>query len=269
MSLSGATRALGSSIIEGSYLEAGWAAPGGGHLFTGSRRPGKGCAAPDAPRKCALLGAQSEAGGARSYGLADGLQAVENRGVRTLNAGLCATASPSVGPGEANFFPYLSIQLPPVGDHLLGLGITRFRLAWKVRALTRLSPWGGLRARRFQRDVSAQSDRQGGLSLGGTAGHRGATSARRRGIAPDSHATAAVAAGARQDAAPTDDRADVAPASDRSRAAPIGNRIGRDTFPCHVWPQDRCRRLGRGHGGFGHHELPRPRTGRDWGRARY
>src|SRR6516165_5972020 len=56
MSLSGATRALGSSIIEGSYLEAGWATPGGGHLFTGSRTPGKGCAAPAAPRKCALLG---------------------------------------------------------------------------------------------------------------------------------------------------------------------------------------------------------------------
>src|SRR5215469_4518957 len=126
MSLSGATRALGSSIIEGSYLEAGWAAPGGGHLFTGSRTPGKGCAAPAAPRKCALLGAQSEAGGARSYGLADGLQAVENRGVRTVNAGLCATVSPSVGPGEANFFPYLSIQLPPVGDHLLGWGSLAF-----------------------------------------------------------------------------------------------------------------------------------------------
>src|SRR6201997_5829524 len=83
------------------------------------------------------------------------------------NGGLCATASPSVGPREANFFPYLSIQLPPVGDHLLGLGITRFRLAWKVRALTRLSPWGGLRARRFQRDISAQSDRQGGFRLAG------------------------------------------------------------------------------------------------------
>jgi len=65
--------------------------------------------------------------------------------VGTLNGGLCTPASPSVGPREANFFPYLSIQLPPVGDHLLGLGITRFRLAWKVRALTRLSPWGGLR----------------------------------------------------------------------------------------------------------------------------
>src|SRR5215831_18803571 len=61
-------------------------------------------------------------------------------------------------------------------------------------------------------------------------------------------------------------RADVAPASDRSRAAPIGNRIGRDTFPRHVWAQDRWWRLGRGHGGFGHHELPRPRTGRDRGR---
>jgi len=56
MSLLGATRALGSSIIDGSHLEAGWAALGGDHLFTGSRAPGKGCAAPAAPRKCALLG---------------------------------------------------------------------------------------------------------------------------------------------------------------------------------------------------------------------
>src|SRR6516225_10149433 len=115
MSLFGATHALGSSIIDGSYLEAGCAAPGGGHLFTGSRTPGKGCAAPAAPRKCALLGAQSEAGG--------GSKRWKNRAVRTLNAGLCATASPSVGPGEANFFPYLSIQLPPVGDHSLLSGL--------------------------------------------------------------------------------------------------------------------------------------------------
>src|SRR5215467_14562587 len=118
MSLFGATHALGSSIIDGSYLDAGWAAPGGDHLFTGSRTPGKGCAAPAAPRKCALLGAQSEAGAGDRMASTDGLQAVENRGVRTVNAGLCATASPSVGPGEANFFPYLSIQLPTVGDHL-------------------------------------------------------------------------------------------------------------------------------------------------------
>jgi hypothetical protein len=104
----------------------------------------------------AHAGGASDAGGGRSYRLADGLQMLENRAVGTLNAGLCATASPSVGPREANFFPYLSIQLPPVGDHLLGLGITRFCLAWKVRALTRLSPWGGLRARRFQRDISTQ-----------------------------------------------------------------------------------------------------------------
>src|SRR5260370_3664083 len=103
------------------------------------------------------------AGGELPYGLADGRQAVANRAEGTVNGGLCTTASPSVGPREANFFPYLSIQLPPVGDHLLGLGITRFCLAWKVRALTRLSPWGGLRARRFQRDISTQSDRQGGV----------------------------------------------------------------------------------------------------------
>src|ERR1700746_3852856 len=89
--------------------------------------------------------------GGRSYRLADGLQTVENRAVGTLNAGLCATASPSVGPREANFFSYLSIQLPPVGDHLLGLGITRFRLAWQVRAVTRVPPLGGVGAHRVQR----------------------------------------------------------------------------------------------------------------------
>src|SRR5262249_16264151 len=215
-----------------------------------------------------IAGGGSDVGRGRPYRLADGLQATENRAVGTLNAGLCAIASPSVGPREANFFPYLSIQLAPVGDHLGGLGIARVRLAWKVRALTRLSPWGGLRARRFQRDISAQSDRQGGLSLGGTAGHRGATSARPRGIAPGSHTTVTVAAGARKDAVPTDDRADVAPVNDRSRVAPIGNRFGRDTFSHHVRAQARSRRLGRGHGGFGHHELPRPRTGRDRRRAR-
>src|SRR5262245_47377191 len=56
-----------------------------------------------------------------------------------LNARLCATASPSIGPREANFFPYLSIQLTAFRGSFLGLGITRFRLARK----TPLSPWGG------------------------------------------------------------------------------------------------------------------------------
>src|SRR5262245_40065143 len=70
-----------------------------------------------------------------------------------LNARLCATASPSIGPREANFFPYLSIQLiafrgsfSGVGDHSLSSG--------SEQALTPLSPWGGLHARRFQQDVS-------------------------------------------------------------------------------------------------------------------
>src|SRR5215468_3124899 len=258
MSLSGATRALGSSIIDGSYLEAGWTAPGGDYLFTGSGARRKGCAAPLAPRKCALLG----------YGLADGLQAVENRGVRTLNAGPCAPASPSIGPREANFFPYLSIQLTPVRGSFLGLGITRFRLAWKVRALTPLSPWGGLHAHRFRRDVSTRSDRQGGLSVGGTVGHRGATSARRRGTAPRSHkaASAAAPAGDRT-AAPTDDRADAARALDRTGAAPSRDHTGRGSLSRRVWAQARRRRLGRRRGGFGHHELPRTRTGSDRLRA--
>src|SRR5262249_43701156 len=159
MSLSGATRALGSSIIDGSYLEPGWTAPGGDYLFTGSCARRKGCAAPLAPRKCALLGAQSEAGGDLIVWSRRRAQAVENRGVRALNAGPCAPASPSIGPREANFFPYLSIQLTPVRGSFLGLGITRFRLAWKVRALTPLSPLGRLHAHRFRRVVSARRGR--------------------------------------------------------------------------------------------------------------
>src|SRR5262249_3997489 len=212
----------------------------------------KGCAAPAAPRKCALLG----------YGLAGGLQVVENRGVRTLNAGPCATASPSIGPREANFFPYLSIQLTPVRGSFLGLGITRFRLAWKVRALTPLSPLGGLHAHRFRRDVSTRSDRQGGLLLGGTVGHRGATSARRGATArpPDRGPPPPAPPGA-PPAPPPDDRADAARALDRTGAAPSRDHTGRVSLSRRVWAQARRRRLGRRRGGFGHHELPRPRTG--------
>src|SRR5262249_2437530 len=201
------------------------------------------------------------------YGLADGLQAVENRGVRTLNAGPCAPASPSIGPREANFFPYLSIQLTPVRGSFPGSG-TRFRLAWKVRALTPLSPWGGLHAHRFRRDVSTRSDRQGGLSVGGTVGHRGAASARRRATPPRPlrPASAAARAGDRA-AAPTDDRADAARALDRSGAAPSRDHTGRGSLSRRVWAQARRRRLGRRRGGFGHHELPRARTGSDRLRA--
>src|SRR5438128_9899458 len=109
MSLSGATRALGSSIIEGSHLEAGWAAPGGGHLFTGSRAPGKGCWACRAPRM-RIAGGGSDTGGGRPYRLGDGLQAVENRTAGSRNAGLGPTASPAVSPRAATVVPYLSIQ---------------------------------------------------------------------------------------------------------------------------------------------------------------
>src|SRR5207245_9495386 len=100
MSLSGATRALGSSIIEGSHLEAGWAAPGGGHLFTGSRAPGKGCWACRAPRM-RIAGGGGDAGGGRPYRLADGLQAGGNRAGASLNEGICTTASQSVVAGVA------------------------------------------------------------------------------------------------------------------------------------------------------------------------
>src|SRR5262249_6467948 len=165
MSLSGATRALGSSIIKGSFSKLDGLRPAAVTCLPAHGRRAKATLRLPRVANAHCWGRERRRRG-RSYLFADGLQAVENRAVGTLNAGLCATASPSVGPRKANFFPYLSIQLPPVGDHL-GLGITRFRLAWKVRALTRLSPWGGLRARRFQRDISAQSDRQGDFRLAG------------------------------------------------------------------------------------------------------
>jgi hypothetical protein len=83
------------------------------------------------------------------YNLVQWFEAVANYGVLTLNAWSWRNASPSIGPREANFFPYLSIQLTPFRGSFPGLGITRFRLAWKVRALTPLSPWGGLHAHRI------------------------------------------------------------------------------------------------------------------------
>src|SRR5262245_62758046 len=164
------------------------------------------------------------------------------------------------------FFLIYQFNLRRFGDHFWGLGITRFRLAWKVRALTPLSPWGRLHAHRFRRDVSTRSDRQGGLSVGGTVGHRGATSARRRGTAPRSHKAAAAPAGDRT-AAPTDDRADAARALDRTGAAPSRDHTGRGSLSRRVWAQARRRRFGRRRGGFGHHELPRLRTGSDRLRA--
>src|SRR5262245_44235824 len=194
MSLSGATRALGSSIIDGSYLEPGWTAPGGDQLFTGSCVRRKGRAAPAAPANAHCWGRR------RRWEWVDRIISSGHSKwwqimvYQPLTRGLCATASPSIGPREANFFPYLSIQLTPVRGSFLGLGITHFHLAWKVRALTPLSPWGGLHARRFQRDISTRSDRQGGISLGGTVGHCGATSARRRGTAPHSHTAASTTA---------------------------------------------------------------------------
>src|SRR5262245_7869736 len=160
-------------------------------------------------------------------------------------------------PVRPTFFLIYQFNFRPLGIIFWGLGITPFRLAWNVRALTRCRPGEGCAHAGSNGTSRPRVIGRGGVSLGGTAGHRGATSARRRGIAP------AVAAGDRTDAASTDDRADVAPANDCSRAAPSGGRIGRDTFSLHVWAQARRRRLARGRGGFGHHELPRRRTGRD------
>src|SRR5215475_9414583 len=91
-----------------------WTAPGGDHLFTGSHAWRKGGAAPATPRKCALLGARSEAGGVDPAVPPIGAKRWKIVVCEPLTRDFSATASPSIGPREANFFPYLSIQLTAV-----------------------------------------------------------------------------------------------------------------------------------------------------------
>src|SRR6266511_5838535 len=151
MSPSGGTRALGSSVIDASclVLKPDW--PKGrwwADSFTGLRARGKALAAALFVRRSTLKMSRNAA--SMVY------EGLRHRALRN--------SRPPIGPREVNFFPYLSIQLLAFGDYS-GVGITRFRLARKAWALTPLSPWGGLCARRFQQDVSARSDRQGGVSL--------------------------------------------------------------------------------------------------------
>src|SRR5262249_35231118 len=57
----------------------------------------------------------------------------------TLRDGLAVNWSPR---GQL-FSLFINSTYRGFGDHFLGLGITRFRLAWKVRALTRCRPGEG------------------------------------------------------------------------------------------------------------------------------
>src|SRR6266487_3179677 len=151
MSPSGGTRALGSSVIDASclVLEPDWPkAPVARRLLYRRARARQSPAAALFVRRSTLETSRNAA-------------SMVYEGLRHRALG---NSRPPIGPREVNFFPYLSIQLLAFGDYS-GVGITRFRLARKAWALTPLSPWGGLCARRFQQDVSARSDRQGGASL--------------------------------------------------------------------------------------------------------
>src|SRR5215831_898395 len=115
MSLSGATRALGSSIIDG--------------LFSGSRARRKGGAAPAAPRKCALLAAQSEAGGVDRAVPPIGAKRWKIAVYEPLTRDFAQRPRRQLVPARPTFFLIYQFNLPRFGDHFLGLGITRFRLA--------------------------------------------------------------------------------------------------------------------------------------------
>ncbi len=149
-----------------------------------------------------------------------------------------------------------------VGDHSL-------RHDWNVRALTPRLPWGGLRVRRFQRDDSDWSDRQGGVSFDRTVGRCDATSARPCRAAADSAETCSAAAPARVCACclPARERLRSAPADDRKGVAPAGGRAEYRAEPGararHARPQDRRRGVGGRNCRSGHHQQSRRQAGRD------
>src|SRR6266516_7999665 len=152
MSPSGGTRALGSSVIDASclVLEPDWPkAPVAGSLLY---RPARARQSPAA----ALFVRSSLSKTSRNAA------SMVYEGLR--HRALCATRGRQLVPPRSTFFLIYQFNLWRSGI-TSGVGITRFRLARTVWALTPLSPWGGLCARRFQQDVSARSDRQGGASL--------------------------------------------------------------------------------------------------------
>src|SRR5262244_3177954 len=116
MSLSGATRALGSSIIDG--------------LFSGSRARGKGGAAPAAPRKCALVGAQSEAGGVDPAVPPIGAKWWKIVVYEPLTRDFARRPRRQLVPARPTFFLIYQFNLPRfrgsfsgVGDHSLSSGL--------------------------------------------------------------------------------------------------------------------------------------------------
>src|SRR5215831_16930042 len=133
MSPFGAMRALRSSIITNRVLRSNWPAAPVAQTFY---RPV--CARQSPPTRLSR-GSMSSSNPKR-----------DKRGVRTPNKYRASRRSPPpIGPRGVNFFPYLSIQLLRF-DYVWGGGSLAF--VWlEVWALTPLSPWGGLCARRFQR----------------------------------------------------------------------------------------------------------------------
>src|SRR5215467_13194817 len=77
-----------------------------------------------------------------------------------------APLPPPIGPPEVNFSPYLSIQLRLFGDYFRG-GEHSLSSGWKLRALTPLSPWGGLCARHSSGTSSPRVIGRGSFTLAG------------------------------------------------------------------------------------------------------
>ena len=86
------------------------------------------------------------------------------RGERSVKHVAGRNPPPPIGPREVNFSPYLSIQLPPFGDYFRGWGALAF--VWLESAgVDAVVALGRAVRAPFQRDIFAQSDRQGGASL--------------------------------------------------------------------------------------------------------
>src|SRR5262252_328049 len=81
------------------------------------------------PRECALRGARATPEGGRSYRVADGLQAVENRAVGSLNGDFALRSRRQLVPVRPIFFLIYQFNFRPlgiiwwVGDHSLSSGL--------------------------------------------------------------------------------------------------------------------------------------------------
>ena len=150
-----------------------------------------------------------------------------------------------------------------VGDYSL------YRLAWKVRALTRRRPGEGYTCARSSGTTPPRVDRQGGVSFGLTVDCCDASPACAAGTATDADkgraAAPAVAArappGRDRTAPPTCHSTDAAPPDDRDGTPPARARA---QYRAHAWrirAQARRRGAGGGDGGFGHHEQSRRQAG--------